>query len=49
MQENTKIKLTLPPLDGANFQSKVTDFFKIENQIEDMEMERAKEQSLMDA
>jgi len=44
MQENTKIKLTLPPLDdGANFQSKVTDFFKIENQIEDMEMERAKE------
>ena len=49
MQENTKIKLTLPPLNGANFQSKVTDFFKIDNQIEDLEMKRAKEQSLMDS
>ena len=48
MQENTKIRLTLPPLEGTNFQSKVTDFFKLDNKIEDMELERAKEQSLMD-
>ncbi len=35
-------------MDGSNFQSKVTDFFKLDAQIEDLEMERAKEQSLKD-